>query len=141
MRVFRIHSLPEDAQPYKYIVERSTHLVNPKPDLSWWPLIRWATLICAVAMIGSGFVAVGFFILVSLPLSITLDVAPRMFGFWIPFLAFPIIWVLGMIRCYRRHPSLKLMTALTLAGVLAFAILPIAVFLVVFVASGGWSVK
>ncbi len=86
-------------------------------------------------------VAVGFFVVVAIPLAVTLDVATGMLGFWVPFLAFPIIWVLGMIRCYRRHPSLKLMTALTLAGVLAFAILPIAVFLVVFVASGGWSVK
>jgi hypothetical protein len=122
-------------------VERSTHLVHPKPEWSWWLFIRWALLICAVAMIGSGLVAVGFFVVVAIPLAVTLDVAIGAFAFRIPFLAFPVIWVLGMIRCYRRHPSSKLMAALALAGALVFTLLPIAIFFVVLAASGGWSVK
>lgn len=122
-------------------MERSTDLANPKPDLSWWLFIRWAMLICAVTMIGSVLVAVGFFVVVAIPLAVTLDVAIGAFAFRIPFLAFPVIWVLGMIRCYRRHPSLKLMAALAAAGTLVFTLLPIAIFFVVLAGSGGWSVK
>ena len=86
-------------------------------------------------------VAVGFFLLVAIPFAITLNVAIGVFAFWIPLLAFPVIWVLGMVRCYRRHPSARLMAALAAVGTLVFALLPIAISLVVLAASGGWSVK
>lgn len=122
-------------------MERRTDLVHSNPDWSWWLFVRWALLICAVAVSGSGMVAFGFFLLIAIPFAITLNVAIGVFAFWIPLLAFPVLWLLGMIHCYRRHPSAKLMAALAAAGTLVFTLLPIAISLVVLAASGGWSVK
>lgn len=92
-------------------------------------------------MSGSGIVAGVFFVVIAIPVAVTLDVAMGAFAFWIPFFVIPVIWVMGMIRCYRRHPSMKLMAALAAAGMLVYTLVPIAIIFVVLATIGDWSAK
>ncbi len=106
---------------------------------TWWLYLRWSLLLAAASLGMAIAAAVGFVFLVVVPMAYLFEVRLVRYAFQVPMLVVPVVWTLGMVRCYRRQPSATLMLALAATGVVLYVVMPIAMLWIVLSAGGGWA--
>ena len=123
------HNIPEESDVY-----------HQQVTWTWWLWLRWSVLLGILALALAIVGAVGFF-LFGMLVVVVVGVPLGSFAFSIPFLVFPIVWMLGMVSCYRRHPSGSLMVALGMSGAALYLAMPVILFMATIGAVGGWNVR
>lgn len=121
-------------------VEGKIDVYHQQVTWTWWLWARWSVLLGILALALAIVGGVGFF-LFSMLVVLLVNVPLGGFAFLVPFLVFPIVWTLGMVLCYRRHPSGSLMVALGMSGAALYLAMPVILFMATIMAVGGWNVR
>lgn len=102
---------------------------------------RWSISLSLITILSCVVGGVAFFFLIVVPVGHFFDVQVARLAFQLPFLVAPCVWIYGMIRCHRKHPSKGLMISLGVTGVALYALLPVILYAMVMSSSGGLNVK
>lgn len=124
-----------------YSAEESSDIHDSSREWSWSLFARWSLSLCLITLLSSILAGVGFFYLIVVPIGYFFDVSLARLAFLLPCLVAPGVWGLGMIRFHRRYPSKRLIISLGVVGIMLYASMPVILYVVVLLSSGGWSIR